>query len=280
MSVSNPTNYLNDLQGFRSQIEAKVGDYKDKKELLGKAKGLLKNKALEQAQKTIKQGENLVQTAYESAVGMAGAKVVGKVGGKIASMAKEKLQSLREGAANNQGNQTQGIDREEGTEMNEMKSGDVIEGETRGRMATNVPDRVEMDEDFEGYERAGAGEVQGAETKVADEDDDAVEGVAEAGEETADVGGEIAGEAGAEVAAEGLGEAAAATSWIPFVGEILAGAAAATGIGAGVAGLVEEGQGGDEEKKAEAMPNNTPKAPPALNIAGSYVVPTRSSLLV
>lgn len=284
MSVSNPQQYLNDLGGFRNQIGNKVEAYKNKQDLVNLGVGKLKSKALQKAQDLMKQGQNLVSTAYESQGGAAAAGVLAKGGKKAASFVKGKIQerlAQREGAANNQGNQQQGIDRQEekGTEMDEMKSN--VGGEERGSMPKNVPDRAEMDEDFAGYESkdAGAGETEGAESKVATEDDavgDAVEGAETAGGEAGEVGGEVlAGEA----AAEGLGDAAAATSWIPIVGEIFAGAAAAAGIGVGVAGLVEEAQGGDAEKKAENMTDTAPKAA-AVNVAGTYVTPTRSSLMV
>ncbi len=277
MSISNPQQYLNDLGGFRNQLGQKIDEYKSKQSLINQGVGKLKSKALQKAQDIMKQGQNLVSTAYESQAGAAAGSVLAKGGKKAVSWAKGKIQdrlAQREGAANNQGNQQQGIDREEGTEMQEMKSS-IGEGEARGVMPKNVPDVVRMDEDFAGYDRSGAGETEGAESKVAAEDD----AVGDAVESAETVGGEAGEVVAGETAAESLGEISAATSWIPIVGEVLAASAAAAGIGVGISGLVEEGQGGDAEKKAEDMTDTAPKAP-AMNVAGTYVTPTRSSLMV
>ena len=121
----------------------------------------------------------------------------------------------------------------------------------------------------------GAGETAGggdnAVTKV-----DAEDGVNDAENAVKNV--TKVGAIGAEE--DGLADAAAATSWIPIIGEIMAGAAAVAGVAVGVDGLVEAAQGGSMVKKAEAMPDAAPQKSSAVNVAGTYVTPTRSSLSV
>jgi hypothetical protein len=84
-------------------------------------------------------------------------------------------------------------------------------------------------------------------------------------------------ESGIGAATEGLTDAAVATSWIPFVGEVLGGLAAASALGAAGYGLYEEIKGGDAESAAEA--SNLQIAPtPKLNVAGSFVAPQQTSV--
>lgn len=84
---------------------------------------------------------------------------------------------------------------------------------------------------------------------------------------------------GAEAAESALAEAAAATSWIPFVGEVLGGIAAVGGLVTAGVGVYDDIVGGDAEKKAEQMA--TKAAPqPGVNVAGGYIAPLASSVSV
>ena len=84
---------------------------------------------------------------------------------------------------------------------------------------------------------------------------------------------------GAEAAESALAEAAAATSWIPFVGEVLGGIAAVGGLVTAGVGVYDDIVGGEQEKKAEAMA--TKAAPvPGVNVAGGYIAPLSSSVQV
>jgi hypothetical protein len=284
MTSTNPQQYISDLGGFQNQIGSKVDAYKNKQDLVNSTVGKLKSKALQKAQDVMKQGQNLVNTAYESQGGAAAVKLLGKGGTKAASWAKGKVQeklAQRQGVANNQ---AKGMEEEKGTEMEELPSENVAEGE-RGSMPKSTT--VGMDEDFAGYakedgggeekgeaepETPGAGETEGgnAEAKVESETNDDVPSGSNTTDEIADLG----------VGDEVLDDAAAATSWIPIIGEILAGAAAVAGIGVGVAGLVDEAKGGAAEKKAEAMPTTASQPVAPVNVAGTYVVAAKSSLSV
>lgn len=95
-------------------------------------------------------------------------------------------------------------------------------------------------------------------------------------------------EGGAEDLAEmgavdtGLDEAAAATSWIPFIGEILGGAAAIASLGTAIAGGVEAIEAGNKEDQVQkqgvaAVAAVRQQAQTAQNVAGGYVAPTVTS---
>jgi len=97
---------------------------------------------------------------------------------------------------------------------------------------------------------------------------------------------EEAAETGAKVGGESvLDAAAAAFSWVPFVGEVLTGAAAVIGIGTAIAGGVETIEAGIAEGKEQAAAamgiGQAEAARPttaALNYAGGYVAPSVSSI--
>lgn len=352
MSLSNPQQYMNDLGGFRNQIGRKVEEYKNKQDLVNSTVGKLKSKALQKAQDVMKQGQSLVNTAYESQGGAAALKVLGKGGTKAVTWAKGKVQdkiaqrlASREGGASNTGNQQKGIDTKESEAPQELKTKGDIQDRFDKLDESNSKDEIQnrfdrLDDkpgarDNEGIEMSenpgqgadmagaksaeqsaaqgtagsesktqtsfeqssggseslensqggmlsregtpGAGETAGqgdgaaAVTKV-----DAEGGVNDAENVVKDVT-----RVGAVTAEEdGIVDVAAATSWIPIIGEIMAGAAAVAGIAVGVDGLVEAAQGGSMVKKAEAMPDAAPQKPSAVNVAGTYVTPTRSSLSV
>ncbi len=77
-------------------------------------------------------------------------------------------------------------------------------------------------------------------------------------------------------AASGLEEAAAATSWIPFVGEIMGGVAAAAALGAAGYGAYEEIKGAIQEGQAEGT-KIMPKPVAPADVAGSFIAPQQSS---
>lgn len=77
-------------------------------------------------------------------------------------------------------------------------------------------------------------------------------------------------------AASGLEEAAAATSWIPFVGEVMGGVAAAAALGAAGYGAYEEIKGAIQEGAADAT-KIMPKPVAPADVAGSFIAPQQSS---
>lgn len=85
--------------------------------------------------------------------------------------------------------------------------------------------------------------------------------------------------AGGMAAESSLAEAAAATSWIPFVGEVLGGIAAVGGLVAAGVGVYEDVVGGDQQKKAEDMANSIAKNP-QIQVAGTYTAPLASSVAI
>lgn len=91
------------------------------------------------------------------------------------------------------------------------------------------------------------------------------------------VSGALSEGVGAGISA--LSEATAATSWIPFVGEVMAGVTAATALGAAGYGLYEEIAGGDQLDAAEDAKLNVPP-PPKLNVSGSFIAPQQTSVNV
>jgi hypothetical protein len=285
MTTSDVQNYLNDLGGFRNQLEGRLQQHQDKLAQINQTVGAKKSKALQKAADLSKKGQALVNTAYEGTA-------VGAAGKLLKPVAKRAIKAIGravrspEGGANNQMTASQGVDREappesQGQEMSEFKPTDAEA--PRGTIPEENPGSLdqfsrEMDEIT-----GGAGESKGGEESKGG-DDEEVEAAADdeaagdaAGEAGADVAEDVGVEAAAEGAAAGLGEAAAATSWIPIVGEVLGAAAAAAGVGAGVAGLVEEAQGSAATSAAEALPDKV-KNIATQNVAGSYVVPTQSSV--
>ena len=89
------------------------------------------------------------------------------------------------------------------------------------------------------------------------------------------------GVAAAEGVASGLAEAAAATSWIPFLGEVLAGAAGIAGLASAGVGVYEEIAGGSQESQAEKIPAQLSRSQlPSASVAGGYIAPLQSSVQV
>lgn len=84
-------------------------------------------------------------------------------------------------------------------------------------------------------------------------------------------------EEGLSTGISALSDATAATSWIPFVGEVLGGVTAAAALGAAGYGLYEEIVGGDQEQKAEDTIVK-PQAVPKLNVAGAFIAPQQTSV--
>ena len=137
----------------------------------------------------------------------------------------------------------------------------------------------DLADDAADVEQSGGSLAEGA-GDVAQGVGDAISAGAE-GASDAIAGGAEAAEGAAGAAAEGLAEAAAATSWIPFVGEILGAAAAATGLAAAGYGVYEEIAGGAKEAAAEKIPGTLNRNQlPSANLAGGYIAPVASSVAV
>ena len=77
-------------------------------------------------------------------------------------------------------------------------------------------------------------------------------------------------------AASGLAEAAGATSWIPFIGEVVGGVAALAALGAAGYGAYEEIKGAINEGTAEAT-KVVPKQVAPADVTGSFIAPQQSS---
>lgn len=176
-------------------------------------------------------------------------------------------------------------------ERSNMRGNDIDAPEEPGQVrSSNVEDQDPLGEntgsssvDNLGEDLAtDAGDAEEAGANLASGAGDALSGVGSgieaAGSAAADA---VAGgaSAAAEGVAGGLAEAAAATSWLPFIGEILGAAAGVAGlVGAGV-GVYEEVKGGIEEGQAENISSklNPSQLPPA-SVAGGYIAPLRSSV--
>lgn len=149
--------------------------------------------------------------------------------------------------------------------------------EDQDALGENRPSSDNLGEDL--AEDAGDAEDAGAD--LASGAGDALSGIG-SGVEAAGAAASGAAEgiaAGAEGVASGLAEAAAATSWVPFLGEILGAAAGVAGlVGAGV-GVYEEVAGGVQEGEAEKIPGqlNRSQLPPS-SVAGGYIAPLQSSV--
>jgi hypothetical protein len=106
---------------------------------------------------------------------------------------------------------------------------------------------------------------------------DALSGAAETGASAltgAAEGGLAAGESA-------LADAAAATSWIPFIGEVLGGIAAVGGLVTAGVGIYDDVVGGDQQKKADEMAASLkPGQLPKVSVAGAYTAPITSSVAV
>lgn len=152
--------------------------------------------------------------------------------------------------------------------------------EDQDTLGENRPSSDNLGEDL--AEDAGDAEEAGAD--VASGAADALSGIG-SGVEAASGAAAAAGEAvsggvaAAEGIASGLAEAAAATSWVPFLGEILAGAAGVAGIAAAGVGVYDEIAAGGQEAAAEKIPAQLKRSqlPPA-SVAGGYIAPLQSSV--
>tara|TARA_R110000751_G_scaffold20689_4_gene60319 strand:+ start:722 stop:1873 length:1152 start_codon:yes stop_codon:yes gene_type:complete len=102
------------------------------------------------------------------------------------------------------------------------------------------------------------------------------------GTDALETAGKVAGQAAGDAV---LDAAAAAFSWVPFVGEVLTGAAAIVGIGTAIAGGIDTIKAGAAEKADEAAGDAATAVAQAarpttsqLNYAGGYVAPAVSSI--
>ena len=165
---------------------------------------------------------------------------------------------------------------QEGAERRGMAQEDTDATEPPGQAkpnTTSIDDETKLNVD-DGEETKGGDSASGD----ADEAGDATGDAVEAGETGGEIAGDVGVEAGAEAAAGGLEEAAAATSWLAWLGipEILGAAGAISGaVGAGI-GIADAVKGGNQETKAEGMPTTAPQT--GIGVAGTYVVPTQDSL--
>lgn len=149
-------------------------------------------------------------------------------------------------------------------------------GENTGRSgADNLGE--DLAEDAGDAEEAGASLASGASDALAGVGSgiEAATGAVASGASDA----AAAAAAGAEGVAGGLAEAAAATSWLPFIGEILGAAAGVAGIAAAGVGVYEEIKGGAEEGAADKIPAKLdPSQLPKSSVAGGYIAPLQSSV--
>ena len=160
----------------------------------------------------------------------------------------------------------------------ETKAGDSVEtkaGDLGDDLATDAGDVA----DSAASAAEGAGNVAaGAGDAVAS----AASGVTDTVASAAAAAGDAASSAvaGAGAAAESaLSEVAAATSWIPFIGEIMGGVAAVGGLVTAGIGIYDDVVGGAQQAAAEAMPDKASNLP-SVNLAGSYIAPISSSVNV
>jgi hypothetical protein len=142
-------------------------------------------------------------------------------------------------------------------DLEETKEGDI--GDLGEDLAEDASDAVQ----------AGTEAAEGASSAITGAGD-ALAGAASG------VGDALAGGMAAE---SSLAEAAAATSWIPFVGEVLGGIAAVGGLVAAGVGVYEDVVGGDQQKKADEMANKIAQNP-QIQVAGTYTAPLASSVAV
>ena len=159
----------------------------------------------------------------------------------------------------------------EGTEMSQMNSG-IASAEGRGRIAQGNFETAQSN-----YE--GALESKTADIDAAGGESAAASGGADAaGEGVAEAGGEAAGEATAEGLAAAAG-ASAATGIGAVVAPVIGAAALILGGVTAVEGFIDghKAETAERAAEAEALPN-MPRAPQARSMAGTYVVPTRSSM--
>ena len=171
-----------------------------------------------------------------------------------------------------------------------MRANDVDAPEEPGQVrprGNQVEDQDELGENTGDADNLGAdlaSDAADAETAGADlasGASDALAGIG-SGVEAASGAATAAAEgaaAAAEGVAGGLAEAAAATSWIPFVGEILGAAAGVAGLAAAGVGVYDEIAGSGQESQAEKIPAKlNPSQLPGSSVAGAYVAPLKSSI--
>ena len=129
---------------------------------------------------------------------------------------------------------------------------------------------------------AGSNALSSALGGATDAADAAAEGASGLAESAISGASDLAGSAAAGIgeglsgAASGLAEAAGATSWIPFVGEVVGGVAALAALGAAGYGAYEEIKGAIDEGSAEAQ-KVVPKPVAPADVAGSFIAPQQSS---
>ena len=185
---------------------------------------------------------------------------------------------------------------DEKTGLRGSPQADPTTGETKSNFGTN--------DDGYGESKTTSTETKGADfgddaTKVGDDvvDEAATAAKKAGGNALGDLGDSLAKNVGTDVLEEGakvgakvfgdaaLDAAAAAFSWIPFVGEVLTGAAAVVGIGTAIAGGIDTIKAGaaeaaDEVKAGAATAAAVADRPQTaqLNYAGGYVAPAVSSI--
>tara|TARA_R110000796_G_scaffold90169_5_gene193940 strand:- start:3075 stop:4220 length:1146 start_codon:yes stop_codon:yes gene_type:complete len=111
---------------------------------------------------------------------------------------------------------------------------------------------------------------------------DAASAAAQAAGGAASAAGDAASAAlagGGAAAESALAEVAAATSWIPFIGEIMGGVAAVGGLVTAGIGIYDDVKGGIQQGAAEAMADKASNLP-SVDLAGSYIAPISSSVNV
>ena len=290
--------YMSNLANTRAKWSEKLGDIKA----------------------GVQSAETLLRTGLESEGGVAAGYAAAGAGKKAYEFASKKWNAYRNNEAGR--GSRGGVDDETGSgDVDDPTQGGQFEEVGEGRFrATRVarPDNPNMGEDVggeqgtqmrdmrgadrSGYDDAIQGETKEQDDEIQEEDQQAESSEqAEGGE--GEGGGEGAGEgAGAEegiegAAEEGIEEGAAAGgegildglagafSWVPFLGEVLGGAAAIAGIGTAIAGAVETVNKTAEEERDEKMAGagiaQAQAARPvnqALNYAGGYVAPAQSSI--
>jgi len=291
--------YMSNLANTRAKWSEKLGDIKA----------------------GVQSAETLLRTGLESEGGVAAGYAASKAGKRAYQFAKSKWNARSNEAG--RGSRGGGDDESGSGDVDDPTNGGQFEEVGEGRFrATRVarpsnPNTGEGQEmrdmsqqDRSGYDDAIQDETQSYEERMgepedtgenpADRDvpDSEVRQQGNMGDEegSGEGGGETIGETGEELATAGedLGAAggegildglAGAFSWVPFLGEVLGGAAAIAGIGTAIAGAVETVNKTAEEERDEKMAGagiaSAQAARPvnqALNYAGGYVAPATSSI--
>jgi hypothetical protein len=182
--MNNPFAYQNDLLKANNEMtnylqgRATVKKNAAQKGILEKATDLRKKgedlqKSAQDAQKAMEFGlgatvgpktvEKLIKPVAQR---LANSRIGNYIGGKVNNMRQGVNDKLFNRGSENRLSGARQVRGEKGTEMGEMKSN---VGEERGSMPKNVPDRVEMDEDFVGYESKDGGETKSASLESGEE---------------------------------------------------------------------------------------------------------------